>query len=91
MSLLITRRVSLVEHELLTCRCPWVQPRLLVGFMVLDLVCVCFVDRRLSFCPHDRCHVWSRNCYHIGAPEVTLDLSVVRVALSVDFYVMYGI
>ena len=26
---------------------------------------------RSSFCPHDRCHVWNRNCYHIGAPEFT--------------------
>ena len=36
----------------------------LVGFVVPDLLCVYFVDRRLSVCPHDRCHVWSRNCYH---------------------------
>ena len=36
----------------------------LVGFVVLDLLCVYFVDRRLSVCPHDRFHVWSRNCNH---------------------------
>jgi hypothetical protein len=29
----------------------------LVGFVVLDLLCVYFVDRRLSVCPHDRCPV----------------------------------
>ena len=29
----------------------------LVGFVVLDLLCVYFIDRRLYVCPHDRCHV----------------------------------
>jgi hypothetical protein len=43
----------------------------LVGFVVLDLLCVYFVDRRFLVCPHDRCHVWMRNCYHPGAPKFT--------------------
>ena len=43
----------------------------LVGSVVLDLLCVYFVDRRVSVCPHDRCHVWSRNCYHPRAPVFT--------------------
>ena len=41
------------------------------GVVVHDLVCVYFVDRRLSVCPHDWCHVWRRSCYHPGAPEFT--------------------
>jgi hypothetical protein len=49
----ITRRESVVEHELLTVSEHLTSPRFLVGVHVVRSVifCVVFVDNCLSFCP----------------------------------------
>ena len=46
----LLRRVPLVEQELLTPPVHPSSPPILVDFMLLYLLYVCFVDRCLSFC-----------------------------------------
>ena len=60
----VTRRLSLVEQELLTLLQHLSPPRFFVGFvMFTSLICVVWVfwgfffgDRCLSFCPFSCCH-----------------------------------
>ena len=47
----LTQWVALVEQELLTRPENMSSPPVLVEFVLLDLLCVCFVDHCLSFCP----------------------------------------
>jgi hypothetical protein len=79
-----------VVQELLTFRSTRGQPRFLVGFMVLNLLCVHFIDRRVS-CPHDGAMCGTGTVIISEHPSSPLVFSVVRVALTVVFYVMYGI
>jgi hypothetical protein len=46
----LTRRMSLVDQGLLTPPEHMRSPPVLVGFVLLDMLCVCFVDRCLFFC-----------------------------------------
>ena len=63
----LTRRVSLVEHELFTLPAHLGSPPVLVGFVMLDLYFwyVCFADLCLSFCTFSSgyCFVCSSSIY----------------------------
>jgi len=70
----LTTRVPLVEQELLTLPGNLSSPtRFLVGFVLLDrslVLCVCFVDRCLSFCTFSfgHCFVCSSSIYRFWLP-----------------------
>jgi hypothetical protein len=69
----LTRRVLLVEQELLTLPehlCSPPPPLFLVGFVLLDALCVCFVDCCLSFFTFSfgYCALCSSSIYGIWLP-----------------------
>jgi hypothetical protein len=65
------------------------QPLFLVGFLVLNLLCVHFVDRPSVHTTGAMCGTGT--VIISEHPSSPLVFSVVRVALSVIFYIMYGI
>jgi hypothetical protein len=68
----VTRRVSLVEQELLTLSERLSSPMIFSGVRVTRslLLCVCFVDHCLSFCPFSfgHCVVCSSSTYGFRLP-----------------------
>ena len=80
--------MPLVEQELLPFRRTWVHPRFLVGFVLLDLLCVCFVDRCLSFCTFSfgHCVVCSSSIYRVRILITPLASSnIIRSTLNIDY------
>ena len=72
LKLWLTRRVSLVKQELLTLPEHPSSPSVFSGVRVTrsSVLCVCFVDRCLSFCPFsfDHCVVCSSSIYEFWLP-----------------------